>query len=70
MGLIQATGLSLSAGSVMAAITALPEMAPLSLARVGKDITAHMETPLHNLSRRLEVNICARHVRIVHPLRK
>lgn len=60
--LTQATGLSLSAGSVMAAITALQEMAQLSLAHVRKGITAHMETPLHNLSRRLEVNIFARHI--------
>lgn len=56
MVLTLATGLSLSAGSVMAAITALPEMAQLSLDHVRKDITAYLETPLHNLSHRLQVN--------------
>ena len=54
--LTPATGLSLSAGSVTAAITALPEMAQLSLDHVRKDITAHLETPLRDLSRRLQVN--------------
>ncbi|KAM7413317.1 hypothetical protein PAMA_020621 [Pampus argenteus] len=38
------------AGSVMVAITALPEMAQLSLDHVKKDITAPTETLLHNLS--------------------
>lgn len=52
---MSASGPSLSAGSVTAAITALPEMAQLSLDHVRKDITAHMETPLHNLSYRLKV---------------
>lgn len=56
-GQTQATRLSLSANSVTAAITALPEMAQLSLDHVGKDITAHMEAPLHNLCHRLQVNI-------------
>lgn len=56
MVLTQDTGLSLSADSVMVAITALPEMAQLSLDHVRKDITAHMETRLHNLSHRLQVN--------------
>lgn len=56
MVLTLATGLSLSAGSVTVAITALPEMAQLSLDHVRKDITAHMETLLHNLSHRLQVN--------------
>ncbi|KAK2847208.1 hypothetical protein Q5P01_010207 [Channa striata] len=42
------------AGSVTAAITALPEMAQLSLDHVRKDITAHMETPLRSLSLRLQ----------------
>lgn len=54
--LTQATGLSFSAGSVMPAITALLEMAQLSLDHVRKDITACMETPLRNLSHRLQVN--------------
>lgn len=70
MVLTQATGLSLSVGSVMAAITALPEMAQLLLAHARKDITAHMETSLHSLSQRLEVNIFTGHVLNVHTLRK
>lgn len=48
MVLTLATGPSHSAGSVTAVITALPEMAPLSLDHVRKDITVHMETPLQN----------------------
>lgn len=55
MVLTLATGLSLSAESVTAVITALPEMAQLSLDHVKKDITAHMETLLHNPSLRLQV---------------
>lgn len=57
MVLTQATHLYLSADNVMAAITALPEMAQLSLVRVRKDITAHMGARLHNLCGRLEVNM-------------
>lgn len=55
MGLIQATHLSLSADNVTLAITAHPEMAQLSLDHARKDITVHMETPLHNRSYSLQV---------------
>lgn len=57
MVLTPAMSLSCSAGSVTPAITALPEMAQLSLGRVRKDITAHMETSLHSLSQWLQVNM-------------
>lgn len=57
MALTLATGRSLSASGVTVAITALPETVQLSLDRVRKDITAHMETRLHSLSHSLWVSI-------------
>lgn len=53
---IQATGLSLSAGSVTVAITVIPEMVQLSLDHVRQGITVHMETLLHGLHYRMQVN--------------
>lgn len=69
MVLTQATGLSRSADSVMAAITALPGMPQLSVAHVRRDIIVPMETHPLSLSLRPEVNIFPNIYLILVPIR-